>query len=150
LQKNLGQPLLINQVELSLLHSYLIDEGIVANVSGVSSALATGTLDYCRSHNILIQAWVPLLGDKLFKLGAEADPAFGKTAQLVGQLAEVKQTSRKAIVLAWLLRYPAGLQPIVGSTKPERVAACALADEVALKREEWYSFFTAARGGRVP
>jgi predicted oxidoreductase len=86
----LEQPLLINQVELSLLHSYLIDEGVVANVSGVSSALATGMLDYCRSHNIVIQAWAPLAGGKLFKPDAEADPALGKTAQLVGQLAEAK------------------------------------------------------------
>lgn len=150
LQKNLGQPLLINQVELSLLHSYLIDEGIVANVAGVSSALATGTLDYCRSHNILIQAWAPLAGGKLFKPDVDADTALGKTALLVGQLAEAKQTSHEAIVLAWLLRHPAGIQPVVGSTNPERIAACALADEVVLTREEWYSLFTAARGGRVP
>ena len=150
LQKSLEQPLLINQVELSLLHSYLIDEGVVANVSGVSSTLATGTLDYCRNHNILIQAWGPLAGGKLFKPNAEADPALSKMAQLVGQLAKAKQTSREAIVLAWLLRHPAGIQPIVGSTKPERIAACALADEVALTREEWYSLFTAARGRRVP
>jgi predicted oxidoreductase len=150
LQKSLGQPLLINQVELSLLHPYLIDEGIVANMSVVSSALATGTLDYCRSHNILIQAWGPLASGKLFKPDTEADPALGKTAQLVGQLAEAKQTSREAIVLAWLLRHPAGIQPIVGTTKPERIAACALANAVDLTREEWYSLFTAARGERVP
>jgi hypothetical protein len=87
----------------------------------------------------LIQAWAPLAGGKLFKPNAEADPALSKMAQLVGQLAEAKQTSREAIVLAWLLRHPAGIQPIMGSTKPERIATCALADEVALTREEWYS-----------
>jgi predicted oxidoreductase len=53
-------------------------------------------------------------------------------------------------VLAWLLRHPAPIQPVIGTTRPERVRACCLADSVKLTREEWYALFTAARGASVP
>jgi len=56
----------------------------------------------------------------------------------------------EAIQLAWLLRHPAGIQPIVGTTDPVRLVACCAADGITLSREEWYALFTAARGDRVP
>ncbi|HEY9879915.1 MAG TPA: aldo/keto reductase, partial [Leptolyngbyaceae cyanobacterium] len=85
LQKSMSQRLIINQVELSLLHNPLINEGIVANLAG-SSALAAGTLDYCRVQNICIQAWGPLASGKIFATDPNQDSALGKTARLVNQL----------------------------------------------------------------
>jgi predicted oxidoreductase len=58
--------------------------------------------------------------------------------------------SREAIVVAWLLRHPAGIQPILGTRTPERLRACCEADAVTLSREEWYALLTAARGEAVP
>ena len=86
------------------------------------------------------------IGSTLFNPPADASEAVRRTAELVARLAQEEDTSLEAIVLAWLLRHPAGIQPIVGTTQPERVAASCLADNVELSREEWYQLFSAARG----
>ena len=150
LRRHVRQPLVANQVEISLLHLPLIDEGVVANTTGHAYASAAGTLDYCRLHDIRVQAWSPLASGKLASTSGFSDPAVRDTATLLRQLADAKGVTPEAIQLAWLLRHPAGIQPIVGTTDPVRLVACAAADEVPLSREEWYALFTAARGGRVP
>lgn len=150
LRRHVRQPLLANQVEISLLHLPLIDEGVVANTTGHAYASAAGTLDYCRLHDIRVQAWSPLASGKLASTSEFSDPVVRETATLLRQLADAKGVTPEAIQLAWLLRHPAGIQPIVGTTDAVRLVACAAADEVQLSREEWYALFTAARGGRVP
>ena len=150
LRRHVRQPLVANQVEISLLHLPLIDDGVVANTTGHAYASARGTLDHARLHGIRLQAWSPLAGGKLAMASGFADPVIRETATLLRQLAEAHRVTPEAIQLAWLLRHPAGLQPIVGTTDPVRLAACCAADEVQLSREEWYALFTAARGGRVP
>ncbi len=150
LRRFVDQPLVVNQLELSLLHHYLISEGIVANRTGEASALATGILDYCRLHDILVQAWSPVVGGKLFDPSPNAAAYVRETAQLVDQLAAKKQTTPEAIALDWLLRHPAGIQPIIGTTQVERVQRSCQADEVELSREEWYTLLAAARGKPVP
>ena len=150
LRRHVRQPLVANQVEISLLHLPLIDEGVVANTTGHAYASAAGTLDYCRLHDVRVQAWSPLAGGKLATTSEFSDPVVRETAALLRQLADAKGVTPDAVQLAWLLRHPAGLQPIVGTTDPVRLVACAAADEVQLSREEWYALFTAARGGRVP
>jgi predicted oxidoreductase len=74
----------------------------------------------------------------------------GQTARLVNQLATEKETTREAILLAWLLRHPAGMQPVIGTTNPERIQASCQVTKITLSREEWYALFTAARGAVVP
>ena len=150
LQDYVEQPIIINQVQLSLLHHYLISEGIVSNIAGKPTALASGTLDYCRLHGILIQAWGPVAGGRLFAPPADAEPHVKETAALIAQMADEKETSPEAIALAWLLRHPAGIQPIIGTTQPERVVASCQADAVDMTREEWYALFIAGRGERLP
>jgi predicted oxidoreductase len=150
LRRHVRQPLVANQVEVSLLHAHLIDDGVVANTTGHVYASAAGTLDYCRLHDIRLQAWSPLAGGKLATTSEFADPVVRGTSTLLRRLADEKGVAPEAIQLAWLLRHPAGIQPIVGTTDPVRLAACCAADDVALSREEWYALFTAARGGRVP
>ncbi len=150
LQAALDQPLVVNQVELSLLHHHLINDGVMANTGGVPAAGAAGTLDYCQRRGILIQAWSPVAGGALFNPPAGASPAVRQCAELVAQLAREKDTSLEAIVLGWLLRHPAPIQPVIGTVKPARIAASALADVAELSREEWYRLFIAARGGPLP
>lgn len=150
LRRHVRQPLVANQVEVSLLHHHLIDDGVVANATGHVYASAAGTLDYCRLHDIRVQAWSPLAGGKLATTSDFADPVIRTTSTLLRQLAEEKGVTPEAIQLAWLLRHPAGIQPIVGTTDPVRLAACCAADGITLSREEWYALFTAARGDRVP
>ena len=150
LQKHVTQPLVVNQLEISLLHSYLINDGILANQTANRYAGAYGVLDYCRLHDIFVQAWSPVAGGRLFNPPAAAPEHIRKTADLVADMAAAKNTSPEAIVLAWLLRHPAQIQPIIGTTKPERVIASCQADTVTLSREEWYTLFIAARGEALP
>ncbi len=154
LRRFVDQPLVVNQLEVSLLHHYLISEGIVANRTtdnnGGAFTASTGMLDYCRLHNILVQAWSPVAGGKLFDSAPDAPGNVREAARLVKQLAAEKQTTPEAISLAWLLRHPAGIQPVIGTTKTERVQRSVRADEVELSREEWYSLLAAARGKPVP
>jgi predicted oxidoreductase len=139
------QPLVVNQLEFSLAQPALVVEGFMANRAGAMAEanLASGTLDYCRRHEILVQPWSPVGGGKLFKPDHPAAPA-------IAELAAAKKVSAEAILLAWILRHPAGMQPVIGTTKADRVRASAQADEVTLTREEWYSLLAAARGTKVP
>ncbi len=73
-----------------------------------------------------------------------------KVAEVINRLASQKETSAEAIALAWILRHPTGIQPIIGTVKPKRIIASCLADSVTLSREEWYTLLTAARGQAVP
>ena len=139
------QPLVVNQLEFSLAQPALVVEGVLANRAGATAEanLATGLLDYCRRHEIFVQAWSPVGGGKLLK----PDTASSK---LVAELAAAKHTTPEAILLAWILRHPAGIQPIIGTTQAGRVRDSAPADDITLTREEWYSLLAAARGQKVP
>lgn len=145
LRHHVRQPLVVNQLEFSLAQPALVVEGFMANRAGsmAEANLASGTLDYCRRHEIFVQPWSPVGGGKLLK---SEHPA----AKFVAELASAKGVSAEAILLAWILRHPAGMQPIVGTTRADRVRASAQADSVTLSREEWYSLLAAARGQKVP
>lgn len=146
LQEHLEQPLVVNQVELSLLHHQMISDGILFNQPGDTGA--GRTLDYCREYGIMIQAWSPLAGGRLSADAAAKD--LRPAAQLVAQLAEAKDVAPEAILLAWLLKHPAGIQPIIGTTNPDRLVASCQADAIELSREEWYALLAAARGLGLP
>ena len=152
LKKALNQPIVANQLEVSLLHLHLIEEGIVFNQNHPEQSVrGEGTLEYCRQHNITIQAWGPLKSGVVIT-GVTEPPS--QTAQdvalLVADLAQAKGVSKEAIALAWLLRHPAKMQVIIGTAKPERISASAQADTVELTRDEWYRLFIAGRGDRMP
>jgi predicted oxidoreductase len=150
LQKHVAQPLIANQVELSLLHADLIDDGIVANQQPHGYTASAGTLDYCREQGILVQAWGPVAGGRLFDPQRQQDERAQQTAALVAKLAQARGTTPEAIALAWLLRHPAGIQPIIGTVEPARMAAFCAADALTLSREEWYELFVTARGAPLP
>ena len=89
--------------------------------------------------------WVPTSG-----VTAPPSPAAQDVARLVAELAQVKGVSAEAIAVAWLLKHPAKMQVIIGTTKPERIKASCEADGVELTRDEWYRLFIAGRGDRMP
>ena len=150
LQKHLDQPLVVNQLELSLLHPYLISGGVMVNRTDAPFAHTDGTLEYCRLHDIMIQAWSPVAGGRLFKVADDAPQNERDAAALIAKLAEEKGTTKEGVALAWLLRHPAGIQPILGTEKTSRLTDCVQADAVELTRREWYSLLEAARGKSVP
>jgi predicted oxidoreductase len=144
------QPLVANQLELNILHAPLIDDGVVANQAAGPYHAAAGTLDYCRRQGITVQAWAPVAGGRLIDPPARAEKRVKAAAAAVAQIAAARGVPREAVALAWLLRHPAGIQPIIGTTQPERLRASAQADGVALTREEWYALFIAGRGAPMP
>ncbi len=143
LKKNVTQPLVVNQLEINLIHSDLINAGVITNQRMPASFIrGEGTLDYCRLNDITVQAWSPLaLGE--FKNSENL-------LKIISETAKDKNVSNEAIVTAWLLKHPAKIQPVIGTRRPERIAAICRADSIELTREEWFKLFIAARGEDLP
>jgi predicted oxidoreductase len=140
LQKACPMPLLANQVEISL-----------ANLS----CFEDGTLDQCLTEKIVPLAWSPLAGGKLGdgpKQVLPAQEAYQTDAICVelDAIARARGVSRTAVSLAWLLRHPARIVPVVGSTNPDRIRDAAGADKLELARDEWYRLLRAAHGTNLP
>ena len=149
LMRSAGIRVSANQVQLSLMHSPIIDEGLNFNMENAEGVGRTqGLLEYARKNKIVLQAWSPLVYgffEGIF-VGNEKFPVLN--AELF-RLAEKYGVTPAAVAVAWILRHPAGMQAIVGSTKPERVAELCKAADVELTREEWYMLYRAA-GKKLP
>jgi predicted oxidoreductase len=152
LQKHCAERLILNQLEMSLAHHGWLDNGVHVNQQAArENTFPEGTLEYCQLEGIQMQAWSPLA--KGMFSGADVSShsdSVHQTAQLVQRLAGDRGVSPEAIVLAWLMRHPAKIQPVVGTTNVARIRACAQAGEVVLSREEWYALYVSARGVGLP
>jgi predicted oxidoreductase len=150
LKRYVRQPFIANQLELNLVHNYLINDGVIMNMERNRYVGSTGTLEYCRLNDIMIQAWSPVARGEIFNPPADAPANIRNLAQELQVLADQYQVTADAIALAWLLRHPAGIQPILGTHKPERIVTSSRADDVELTRIEWYRLFEAANGMPIP
>lgn len=150
LQRSVQQKLVVNQLEISLLHHHLISEGIGVNQTGYDYAATTGTLDYCRLHDLRIQAWTPVARGQIINPPVDAADNVKSVATKIQALANELDSTREAIALAWLLRHPSGIQPVVGTSTVERLLNSCKADDIELSREAWYELLEAARGLPVP
>ncbi|MBU2180915.1 MAG: aldo/keto reductase [Gammaproteobacteria bacterium] len=151
LQSVLAQPLRVNQLEMSLAKIDWLEQNVLTGmVQGTSHFFGYGTVEYCQQHQVQIQAWGSL-AQGLFTGGKTPQTeAQRHTADLVRQLAALYQCSPEAIVLGWLMRHPAGIQPVIGTTNPDRIKACAEARTIQLTREHWYALYVASRGQPLP
>ena len=151
LQSFLADPLVANQVEMNLLHHGFVESGISFNQTSPHYPDGwEGTMEYCRTKGVLLQAWSPLAQGILMGNVDDQPRNIKEAATLVQELAQGHQTTIEAILLAWLLKHPAKIQPVLGTTRPDRLRGCAKAFSVTLSREEWYSLFAAARGAPMP
>jgi predicted oxidoreductase len=151
LRQTVRLPIVANQVAFNIVHSHMLNEGIVFNQDNPLLARNEGTIEYCRLHNITLQAWGPLAWGRLTGRESENPPEkITKTAALVAQMAKEKGVSGEAILIAWILRHPAKIQALVGTTNIGRMQACCEADGLELSREEWYKLFVAGRGENLP
>lgn len=147
LRATVRQPIVCNQVAFNIIHTHLLSEGVNFNQDTPMLTRNHGTIEYCRQHNITLQAWGPLVWGQLSGRKIEnAAPRVTQTAELVAQMAREKNVSPEAILIAWVLRHPAKVQAIIGTTQPARIAASCQGDAVSLTREEWYRLFIAGRG----
>jgi predicted oxidoreductase len=124
-------PLAYNQLELSVTHL---------------APFVDGTLDYCLANNIRPMAWAPLGGGNIFL--AENDQHLRITA-VAGLLAEKYQAGADQILLAWLLQHPAGILPVLGTTKAQRIQTAMAARTIQLSNEEWFMLWRASTGDEV-
>ena len=155
LQQALSDQLVVNQLEMSLLRLDWVDQGVHVNQkAGVNVNFAEGLMEYCQTERIQVQAWGPLAQGRLSgrTLKGDEPETVRETAALVGTMAKARNTTPEAIVLGWLMRHPAMIQPVVGTTNVERIRACADAEQVAasMTREEWYALYVSARGEPMP
>lgn len=145
LRKYVLQPLIINQLQLSLEQSQLIDQSLYLNNLSTdrSTDRDNGLLDYCRLHEITIQAWSPLQYGMID--GCFLDhPDYPELNAELARLAEKYQVTKAAIALAWILRHPANIQVIVGTMNPEHLKESAEAMNIRLTHHEWYELYLAA------
>ncbi len=152
LQSYLPLPLVANQIEINLSRLDFLDEGVtVGDPQGNGTNFTGGTLEHCRSQGIQIQSWGSLCKGLFSGKNTDTESdAVKQTAVLVSGFAEKYACSKEAIILAWLMRHPANIQPVIGTTNPTRIAACSEATNVSLKREDWYALFVSSRGHGLP
>ncbi len=145
LQKYVKQPLKINQLQLSLEQSQLIDQALYMNnkITDMSLMRDGGALDYCRFHDITVQAWSPLQCG-MFEGVFIDNPAYPELNRVLEELAAQYGVAKTAIALAWILRHPAKMQVITGTMKPARLTAMSEACKVHLSHEEWYRLYLAS------
>lgn len=146
LRTAVDQPLVVNQVQLSITHAPLIAAGVATNMQGLDQSIDrdNGLLDYSRLHDITLQAWSPFqkgFFDGVFLGDRDNYPELNDALDEIAAKYDITPTG---VAVSWITRHPAAMQVVLGTTKPERVKASAAGSDVRLTRPEWYRLFTAA------
>ncbi|UKS26474.1 aldo/keto reductase [Paenibacillus sp. HWE-109] len=154
IQNSLPEPLVVNQLEMSLARIDWVEQGILVNQKdGLGVNFADGIMEHCQMADIQIQAWGPLAQGKFSgSVPEDAPDTIANTAILVQKMATEKETTPESIVLGWLMKHPARIQPVIGTSSAKRVLACEDAVRIAetMTREEWYTLLESSRGARMP
>ncbi|NLL80295.1 MAG: aldo/keto reductase family oxidoreductase [Clostridiales bacterium] len=144
LKRYVGQPLLVNQLQFSLPVSNMVANGLEVNMTTDGSADRDGSvLDYCRLHDITIQAWSPFqMGNwKGLFLGSSEYPELN---EVLHELSEKYNATDNMIATAWIMRHPANMQMIAGTMNLRRMEEISTASDLMITREEWYRLYLAA------
>ena len=134
LKRYIRQPLVVNQLQLSITHSSIIARGVAANMQAEDQSIDRdgGILDYCRLHDITIQARSP------FQAGLTGvflgSPDYPELNAVIDRLASTYDVPAIAIATAWITRHPAQMQVVLGTTSPDRVTGAAQGSDIPLTR----------------
>ena len=144
LQNSLDMPICANQLQFSIMHAPMIQAGINVNMYNDSAVNRDGgVLDYCRLNGITIQPWSPMQYG--FFEGCFVDnEKFPELNSVLEKLAEKYGVSKTTMAIAWILRHPAKMQPVTGTTNTQRLSDSLKAADITLTREEWYEIYRAA------
>ena len=149
LNKYLNHKIIINQLQLSITNTGMIDSGLNVNMKINHSIDRDGSiLEYCRLKDITIQAWSPFQYGFFEGVFLNNDKFPGLNNK-INEIAAARGVTNTAIATAWILRHPAKIQPIVGTTNKERLKDICKASQVELSRQEWYEIYRAA-GNKLP
>lgn len=147
LNKHLNRPIIANQLQLSIMHTGMIDAGVQVNTKDSQSVdHDRAILDYCRLNDITIQSWSPIQGPQGVFLNKQKYPELNNKLE---ELSKKYDTNPDALAIAWLLRHPAHMQVILGTMNPQRIVNYSSASNVSLEREDWYAIYRAA-GNPLP
>ncbi|MGM0713787.1 aldo/keto reductase [Brevibacillus parabrevis] len=150
LQKYIPQKLVVNQIQFSIVHTPLIDSGISLNMKTDQSLNRDSSiLEYCRLHDMTMQAWSP------FQHGMFDGPFLGdlirfpELNKVIDNIAEQYEVTNTAVAVAWIARHPAKIQVVLGTTNVQRLKDACKGADLTLTREEWYRIYKAA-GNLIP
>ena len=145
LKKYVRQPLVFNQLQFSLDQSQLLDQTLYVNNLTTDRSIDrdNGTLDYCRLHDITVQAWSPLQCG-FFKGCFVDSPDFPELNRVLGEIGEKYGAPKTAVAIAWILRHPARMQAIAGTMNPSHLRDICEASKVELTHNEWYRIYRAS------
>lgn len=140
------QPLIVDQVQLSVTHAPLIAAGLAANIGGSDQSVdrTHGLLDYARIHGITVQAWSPFQSSRTGGVFIGDRQNYPELNDVLDELAREYDVTPTGIATAWITRHPANIQVVLGTTTPSRVIEAVDGSGVTLTREHWYRLFRAA------
>ncbi len=144
LKKYVKQPIIINQLQFSIMASGMVDSGINVNMTNSGSIMHDGSvLDFCRLNGITVQAWSPFQYG--FFEGVFLDNnKFIELNKTLNEIAEKYGVTNSAIAAAWILRHPANMQVVIGTTNKNRIIDICKGGDINLSREEWYRIYLSA------
>jgi predicted oxidoreductase len=152
LQSRLERPLVANQIRLGLGFLEPFESWLVAG--GANAGTATrgeGILEYCMKERVTVQAYSPVVyGGIMDPIQDDDPPRLKNLKSKLSLMAAEKGVGADVLALAWVARHPAGIQAIIGTTRPERIQSAAESPSVSLSHEEWYELLIAARGQNLP
>lgn len=137
------QPISICQMQLSIVHALMIEQRLFVNKQNdLAIQRENDVLDYCRLHGIRMEAWSILQGDHPWGYRSFiGDPTYAKLNEVMDRLAEKYGTNKHALAAAWIMRHPAGIIPMAGTTNPRHLAELLECVDLEITRPEWYELF---------
>ena len=149
LKKDVKQPLAVNQLQLSAAFTPGFESGFHVNMEDSQAAMRDGSIfEYCKLHDVVIQAW-SVLQFGYFKGNFVGNEKFQALNQVLDRLAIKYGVTSSTIAISWILRYPAKMQAVVGTTNPKHLIEASQATNFNLTRKEWYEIYLAA-GNDLP
>ena len=149
LKKDVKQPLAVNQLQLSAAFTPGFESGFHVNMEDSQAAIRDGSIfEYCKLHDVVIQAW-SVLQFGYFKGNFVGNEKFQALNQVLDRLAIKYGVTPSTIAISWILRYPAKMQAVVGTTNPKHLREVSQAANFSLTRKEWYEIYLAA-GNNLP
>lgn len=142
-------PLVANQLQMSCAFTPALNAGFHVNMEDDAAIMRTGSvLEYCRIHDVIVQAWSVMQYGFMEGAFISSDK-YPELNNVLSRIAKEQEVTESAVAIAWILRYPAKMQAVIGTTLRGRILACAAAGDVHLSRKQWYEIYTAA-GNRLP
>ena len=149
LKKDVKQPLAVNQLQLSAAFTPGFESGFHVNMEDSQAAMRDGSIfEYCQLHDVVIQAW-SVLQFGYFRGNFVGNEKFQALNQVLERLAIKYGVTSSTIAISWILRYPAKMQAVVGTTNPKHLREVSQAAYFSLTRKEWYEIYLAA-GNNLP